>query len=144
MGRKIYWAAPLHDKDDQERNAKYVQLLRRAGHTVYVPQEHGVWEDLAKQFTTEEQAREYLFKLDMQAMREADTCVACCGDLEHQRGPSEGMLWEMGWMTAAHKNVFLFNEGNYWRFNLMPQFGSTRVVASFSELIAMLDEEAFV
>ena len=36
---KIYWAAPLHDPEDQKRNAEYVEKLRARGHKVYVPQE---------------------------------------------------------------------------------------------------------
>ena len=142
--RKIYWAAPLHDAKDQARNDKYVALLREAGYRVYVPQEHGVWEEMLPQFNNDEKAvREHLFKLDLQAMKEADMCIACCGNLEDPRGPSEGMLWEMGWMTAANKNVLLFNENNYWRFNLMPQFGST-VFSDFNLLLKFLKEEAFV
>lgn len=141
--RKIYWAAPLHDKKDQERNAEYVEKLRAKGHKVYVPQEHGVWEDLVKKFGKSEDAvREHLYKLDLQAMKEADMCIACCGDLKDPRGPSEGMLWEMGWMAAANKNVILFNEDNYWRFNLMPQFGST-MFTNFNDILDFLDEEEF-
>lgn len=142
--RKIYWAAPLHDEKDQKRNMEYVDKLRSKGYLVYVPQEHGVWEDLVKKYGKSEDAvREHLFKLDLQAMKEADMCIACCGDLKDPRGPSEGMLWEMGWMTAAHKNVLLFNENNYWRYNLMPQFGSL-MFDDFDKLLSFLDEEEFV
>lgn len=142
--RKIYWAAPLHDEKDQKRNMEYVDKLRSKGYLVYVPQEHGVWEDLVKKYGKSEDAvREHLFKLDLQAMREADMCIACCGDLKDPRGPSEGMLWEMGWMTAAHKNVLLFNENNYWRYNLMPQFGSL-MFDNFDKLLSFLEEEEFV
>lgn len=142
--RKIYWAAPLHDEKDQKRNMEYVDKLRAKGYLVYVPQEHGVWEDLVKKYGKSEDAvREHLFKLDLQAMREADMCIACCGDLKDPRGPSEGMLWEMGWMTAAHKNVLLFNENNYWRYNLMPQFGSL-MFDDFDKLLSFLGEEEFV
>ena len=47
---KIYWAAPLHDEEDRKRNAIYVQKLRANGHIVYVPQEHGIWEQTLNQF----------------------------------------------------------------------------------------------
>lgn len=141
--RKIYWAAPLHEEKDRSRNAEYVDRLREKGHQVYVPQEHGVWEDLVKKYGKSEDAvREHLYKLDLQAMKEADMCIACCGDMKDQRGPSEGMLWEMGWMSAANKNVLLFNENAYWRYNLMPQFGSV-MFTSFDELLEFLDEEEF-
>lgn len=142
--RKIYWAAPLHDKEDQERNNFYVGQLRKAGHKVYVPQEHGVWEDMLSQFGGDEKAvRQHLYTLDMNAMREAELCVACCGDMEHQRGPSEGMLWEMGWFNASNKSIILFNENSYWRYNLMPQFGATYVADTFDKILAFLKEEAF-
>lgn len=141
---KIYWAAPLHDPEDQKRNAEYVERLRARGHQVYVPQEHGVWEQMLGQFNNDEKAvRKHLFELDLKAMKECDTCIACCGDKATPRGPSEGMLWEMGWCTAAHKNVILFNEDNYWRYNLMPQFGST-VFTRFEDILDFLEGETFV
>lgn len=141
---KIYWAAPLHDPEDQKRNAEYVERLRARGHKVYVPQEHGVWEQMLGEFNNDEKAvRKHLFELDLKAMKECDTCIACCGDLSTPRGPSEGMLWEMGWCTAAHKNVILFNEDNYWRFNLMPQFGSM-VFTKFEDIIGFLEGETSV
>lgn len=141
---KIYWAAPLHDPKDQIRNAEYVEKLRARGHKVYVPQEHGVWEQMLGKFNNDEKAvRKHLFELDLKAMKECDTCIACCGDLSTPRGPSEGMLWEMGWCTAAHKNVILFNEDNYWRFNLMPQFGSI-MFTKFDDVLEFLEGETFV
>ena len=141
---KIYWAAPLHDPEDQRRNAEYVEKLRARGHKVYVPQEHGVWEQMLGEFNNDERAvRKHLFELDLKAMKECDTCIACCGDLYTPRGPSEGMLWEMGWCTAAHKNVILFNEDNYWRFNLMPQFGSI-MFTKFDDVLEFLEGETFV
>lgn len=141
---KIYWAGPLHDKEDRERNAEYVDKLRRAGHLVYAPQEHGIWEDLVKELGDETAVRKRLFKLDLKAMQNSDICIACCGDLKTPRGPSEGMLWEMGWMTAANKTVILFNEKNYWKYNLMPEFGSTFVFDNFEELLTFLEEEEHV
>ena len=143
MSRKIYWAGPLHDVKDQKRNEEYVEKLRNAGYQVYLPQEHGVWEEMLGEFNNDEKAvRKHLFTLDLQAMKEADMCIACCGDVKDPRGPSEGMLWEMGWMTAANKNVLLFNENDYWRFNLMPQFGSI-VFNNFDKLLEYLKGESF-
>lgn len=140
---KIYFAAPLHDESDRERNMKYVKLLRDAGHLVYVPQEHGVWEQVMSQFDNNAtKTREHFFELDLKAMKEADCCVAVAGDIRHPRGPSEGMLWEMGFMTAANKNVFLFNDAGYWSYNLMPEFGS-KVFTRFSDLLNFLKEESF-
>lgn len=139
---KIYWAAPLHDEDDRERNNRYVERLRKDGHEVYVPQEHGIWEEVAKKMGSEDEARKYLFKLDMNAMQQCQACVACCGDRDKPRGPSEGMLWEMGYMAGCNKPVYLYNHGSYHRYNLMPQFGSTMVFEEFEELLKFLKEEA--
>ena len=141
---KIYFAAPLHDASDRERTNKYVKLLREEGHQVYVPHEHGVWEETLSRFGGDKNAtRKYFYQLDIKAMKEADCCVAVCGDLTTPRGPSEGMLWEMGFMTAANKNVFLFNEDGYWDYNLMPEFGSTAVFKRFDDLLSFLKEEEF-
>lgn len=139
---RIYWAAPLHDAKDRERNDKYVAMLRKDGHKVYVPHEHGVWEDLVEKFGSAAATRQYLYKADLKAMREADICVACAGDLNDPRGPSEGMLWEMGYMAADNKTVILFNENKYWDYNLMPEFGST-MFDNFDDVLSFLKEEEF-
>lgn len=140
---RIYWAAPLHDAKDRERNDKYVAMLRKDGHEVYVPHEHGVWEETVNKFGGDAtKTRRHFFELDLKAMREADICVACAGDLNDPRGPSEGMMWEMGYMTADNKTVILFNEDGYWDYNLMPEFGST-VFTSFDFVLDYLKEEEF-
>lgn len=140
---KIYWAAPLHDESDRNRNDKYVAMLRKDGHQVYVPHEHGVWEETLNKFGGDAtKTRMHFFKLDLKAMREADVCVACAGDHDHPRGPSEGMLWEMGYMAADNKTVILFNEDGYWDYNLMPEFGST-VFTSFDGVLDYLKDEEF-
>lgn len=139
----IYWAAPLHDKEDRDRTDKYVARLRAEGHKVYVPHEHGVWEDLVCKFGSVAATREYLYKADLKAMKAADVCVACAGDLEHQRAPSEGMIWEMGYMSADNKTVLLFNEAGYWDYNLMPEFGSSMVFKDFDSLLQYLKDEEF-
>lgn len=143
---KIYYAAPLHDPEDRERNAAHVRELRVEGYTVYLPQEHGVWEDLVKANVAngmpEEQAvqevRKAIYKWDLSAMQRADCCVAYAGN----RPPSEGMLWEMGYMTGANKPVYLYSPHG-WRYNLMPEFGSTLVFTEFDKLLAHLAEEDF-
>ena len=140
---RIYWAAPLHDKSDRLRSNHYVAMLRAEGHQVYVPHEHGVWEEVMNKFGGDAtKTRQHFFKLDLKAMREADICVACCGNLDTPRGPSEGMLWEMGYMTADNKTVILFNEDNYWDYNLMPEFGSI-VFSKFDDVLDFLKEEEF-
>lgn len=141
---KIYWAAPLHDAEDRTRNARYVQLLRNAGHTVYVPQEHGIWEQTLDQFGGDvEKTRKHFYELDLKACKEADICVACAGDMEHQRAPSEGMIWEMGFMAGCQKTVLLFNDHGYWDYNLMLEF-SSHMFTNFDDILLFLSEEEFV
>ena len=141
---KIYWAAPLHDKKDRDRNTMYVSELRKHGFEVYVPQEHGVWEDYLVRFNHDvEKTRRYFYVNDLKAMKEADVCIACAGNLDDPRGPSEGMLWEMGYMEAALKTIILFNEDDYWDYNLMPVFGSDYVCRKWDDVIDILCREEF-
>lgn len=140
---KIYWAAPLHDESDRQRNAYYVQRLRAEGHTVYVPQEHGIWEEELGKFHGDVVAtRKHFYELDLKACKEADICIACAGNKMNPRGPSEGMLWEMGFMSGCQKTVILFNEFDYWDYNLMPQFGSM-YFNDFVKILKFLREEEF-
>lgn len=137
---RIYFAAPLHDKEDQKRNKKWVYDLRTEGYEVYLPQEHGVWEELLPRFGNDEVAvRSYLYKQDLFAMAKADICVAA---VDREKGPSEGMLWEMGWMAGNNKPVFLLNPGGKHRYNLMPQFGAT-MFSDWHTLLEYLKEEDF-
>ena len=141
---KIYWAASLHGEEDRARNSRYVQLLRSAGHQVYVPQEHGVWEQTLDKFGGDvEKTRKHFYELDLKACKEADICIACAGSLEHQRAPSEGMIWEMGFMAGCQKTVLLFNDHGYWDYNLMLEF-SSRMFTSFNDMLLFLSEEEFV
>lgn len=140
---KIYWAAPLHDEEDRKRNAFYVTKLRANGHQVYVPQEHGVWEQTLDKFGGDVgKTRKHFYELDLKACKEADICIACGGDLANPRAPSEGMIWEMGFMAGCQKTVLLFNQGKYWNYNLMPEFGS-KMFSDFDDIIQYLAEEEF-
>lgn len=137
----IYFAAPLHDASDQRNNVGIITALRSAGHKVYAPQEHGLWEDLVAQHKGDANAvRQHLYRMDLQAMQKADICVAF---MNRSAGPSEGMMWEMGYMSACNKPVYILNV-NQWAYNLMPEFGSSGVFSNISELIAFLHTERFV
>lgn len=138
MRRRIYFAGPLHREEDRRRNEKLVAALRMHGHNVYLPQEHGVWEDLVGDMGDEDTVRKLLYGMDMDAMRMCDTCIVCCGDAADPRAPSEGAMFEMGWMKAANKTVLLYNEKNYWHYNLMPQFGADMVFDDWDSLIKFL------
>ena len=137
--RTIYFAAPLHDADDQVRNRLVIVALREKGYEVYAPQEHGVWEDLVAKFGGKDVTRRYLYNMDLHAMQRADCCVAY---VDREKGPSEGMLWEMGYMAGCNKPVFLINPGFGHGYNLMPEFGSM-CFDSVDSCIAHLAEEDF-
>lgn len=135
----IYFAAPLHDDDDQRRNAFVISILRDQGFKVYAPQEHGKWEDLVAKFGGKDVTRRYLYTMDLHAMQKADCCVAY---VDRPQGPSEGMLWEMGYMAGCNKPVYLLNPGFKHGYNLMPEFGSM-CFDSQDSLIEHLKEEDF-
>lgn len=137
--RRIYFAAPLHDEEDQRRNTKVIELLRRADYEVYAPQEHGKWEDLVSKFGGKDVTRRYLYTMDLHAMQRADCCVAY---VEREKGPSEGMLWEMGYMSGCNKPIFLLNPGFKHGYNLMPEYGSM-CFDSVESLLNHLQEEDF-
>lgn len=142
----IYYAAPLHNKSDQDRNILWAGKLREAGHKVYLPQECGIWEDMVNEMLLQdvpkEEAvkivRQKLFTADRDAVGRCDFIVAYFGNRE----PSEGALWEMGYAYGLGKPVYLFNPKNWWKFNLMPEFGST-VFTEWKDLMAWIKQEEF-
>lgn len=139
MSRMIYFAAPLHDNDDQLGNMIVIEKLRAQGYQVYAPQEHGKWEDLVAKFGGKDVTRRYLYTMDLHAMQRADCCVAY---VDREKGPSEGMLWEMGYMSGCNKPVFLLNPCFKHGYNLMPEYGSM-CFDSLESLLAHLAEEDF-
>lgn len=137
---RIYLASPLHDKEDRDYYTPYVKALREYYHSVYVPAEHGVWEEELKKFGGDaEKCRRHFFELDIAACNNADYCVAMFNP-RRRDGPSEGMIFEMGYMYALHKNILLYNQQGMWTYNLMPEFAST-VFTDFSDLLAYILEE---
>jgi nucleoside 2-deoxyribosyltransferase len=124
---RIYYAAPLHNLEDRERNEDFVKLLREKGHKVFLPQENGVWDQMVNERMekgeSQEEAvysvRQMLYVENTTAIQNCQCVFAYFGDRE----PSEGGLWEMGYAHAKGKYVVLYNPHN-WRFNLMPEFGS--------------------
>ena len=83
--------------------------------------------------------RRYLYTMDLHAMQKADCCVAY---VDRPKGPSEGMLWEMGYMAGCNKPVYLLNPGFKHGYNLMPEFGSM-CFDSEQSLLEHLKEEDF-
>lgn len=142
----IYWAASLHDPYEQERNRREVAKLRASGYSVYMPQEHGVWEQMVEEERGKDpsrkeidiiyQVRARLYVEDKVAIDRCDIVVAYI-----DRNPSEGTLWEMGYAVGKGRCVVLINACN-WQFNLMPEFGS-HLVSTTEEAIEYLEGSEF-
>ena len=132
--RKIYWAAPLHDAKDREANAAAVAKFREKGFEVYLPQEHGVWEEMVAVEEAKGQSHEDavtsvkgdIFRDNWRAMSDADMCIAY-----FTRPPSEGQVFEMGAIYAMYKPLYIIDEtksgGEGWPFNLMLEYAATDV-----------------
>lgn len=143
----IYFAAPLHDEADQERSRVATQKLRDAGFYVYNPLEHGVWEGMVQKKVSEgmresdaiAEVRRHLYKMDVVAMKRCEVCVMYHG---REKGPSEGQLWEAGFMKGRSKTLILVNEVGH-RFNLMPEFGADMCFSSLEDAIQWMKDEDF-
>lgn len=134
----IYLASPLHDKHDQDLSISVTQALRRAGHRVYLPMEHGVVKGEDDLLDPAVQWR--IYHGDMQAMERCDCCVAF---VYRDKGPSEGMLWEMGYCAGNNKPVYLINPEHKWHFGIMVRGGIYREFADVTECIGYLADEDF-
>lgn len=141
----IYFAAPLHNAEDQRRNTLHATLLRELGHKVYLPQECGIWETMVKEEVARgkpeadaiREVRQKLYIADRDAVGRCDFIIAYFGD----RPPSEGALWEMGYAVGLGKPVYLYNP-HKWRFNLMPEFGSI-MFTLWTDLTDWIKQEEF-
>lgn len=137
MSKRIYWAAPIHKQADADLNAAMIAVIRSWGYEVWSPQEAGIASVEAQQ-TGEplEVVRKRYMKKDLSAMKTCDVCIAYLG---HQREPSQGMLWEMGYMTACNKLVIIFNPVMV-KYTLMAEFTADWVVTQLEDLRRVLDD----
>lgn len=90
---KIYLAGPLFTTAEREFNARLAELLRRAGHEVFVPQER---EDRRRP------VRE-IFEQDVADIDAADVVVANMDGPD----PDSGTCWECGY-AYGKKPIVLF------------------------------------
>lgn len=135
VGKRIYLAAPIHKDEDAEKNANLILELRVKDYDVWSPQEAGIASDVAKRTGRSlDEVRKEFMKKDLAAMKTCDICVAYLG---REREPSQGMLWEMGWMSANNKLVILFNPCHN-KFTLMAQFTVDFEVDTLEELLRVL------
>jgi nucleoside 2-deoxyribosyltransferase len=127
---KIYLAGPLFTTTEQEFNRQLRDLLERAGHEVWLPQEHEPRERSAKA----------IFEADITGLDSAEVVVANMDGPD----PDSGTCWECGY-AYKKKPIILFRidfraagdvPGS--PFNLMPSASATKVIlaplASVEEL----------
>ena len=136
MRKRIYLAAPIHQKADFDANAVLLTQLRDEGYDVWSPQEAGIASDVAKQTGRSlAEVRKEFMKIDLSAMKNCDICLAYLG---REREPSQGMLWEMGWFSAMNKPVIIFNPFNN-KFTLMAEFTCDFYVTDFEDVVRQID-----
>lgn len=92
--KKIYFAAPLFDDMELERNLKECAKLEAAGFEVYLPQR-----DAGE--AAEGASRVMLFQVDTKAVTECDAVIAYIDG----RVPDEGTVFEMGMAYALDKTL---------------------------------------
>lgn len=88
---RIYFAGPLFNAGEKEFNARVVQVLERAGYSVFLPQRDGM---LAAELAglTQEQKVSRIFEKDVSELRGADLLVMVLDG----RVPDEGACVELG------------------------------------------------
>ena len=128
----IYLAAPLSREEDRERNRQFAEKLRLLGYDVILPQEFGV----IPKGNTDVGLRRLLLKKDFDAMDEAEVCI---GYMDRKGGPSEGMIFEMGYMYAQGKPVALLNPHNVYKYGSILAYATERVTGE-EEVLEWLDK----
>lgn len=136
MGKRIYLAAPIHQKADAAHNQALLNVLREWDFEVWSPQEAGIAsEEAARTGESLDAVRLKYMHKDLSAMKTCDICLAYIG---RQREPSQGMLWEMGYMTACNKLVIIYNPLKI-KYTLMAQFTADWVIESLEDLLKVLE-----
>lgn len=134
MKSRIYIAAPLSNADDRQRNLELALRLRTIGYKVFLPQEAGVFqEEMNKGGRTKQEVMRFLNEVDMEAMNRADLCIAYT---EREAGFSEGMIWEMGYMTGIHKPVYVLNPLNLFVAQMLQM--NSKQFTSLEDLLAYM------
>lgn len=98
----IYFAAPLHRKEDQEKNQELVKTLRNRGYTVFLPQEIGVTCEEIDSSTCSSPS--FYCRADTHSV---ETCRIVVASI-FNREPSQGQLLEIGMALGLHKPVVIY------------------------------------
>lgn len=143
---RIYFAAPLDSEEARETNERLARDLRRMGHTVFLPQEHGVGD--VKLQGLDRESEEYwkkrhelwsiLYQIDMVGLKACDCVVAI--STKEDGHLSAGMIWEMGWATGHNIPVFLCTQGleDKMDYSLMVMHSVDMSFQLWSELLQWL------
>lgn len=122
--KHIYLAAPLSKETDRGRNLKLATMLRAEGYIVEMPQEFGVYQlEVAKGRDPVEIQKSFV-QMDIEAMHRASICL---GYMDREKGPSEGMIWEMGYMYSQHKPTILFNPHDRFKYGTILAYTAYKV-----------------
>ena len=127
---RIYLAAPLFNDIERSRNVRLRDLLKDAGHSVYLPQEDGGLLYTARE---PEKSRKRLFEADVEAIKNTDAIV-CVLD---GRVPDEGMCVELGIAYALNKKCI----GYQTDARRLDQYGNSLMIDGCLAGIAHTDEE---
>ena len=118
---KIYLAGPLFTTAEREFNARLAEILRAAGHAVFLPQE---WE-------SRDGSARALFERDVAGIEDADVVVANMDGPD----PDSGTCWECGY-AYGKKPIVLFrtdfravDDGGLAPYNLMLSESATHRLA---------------
>lgn len=96
--KKIYLAAPLFSRAEQEFNLKLENELEALGFSVFMPQEDSNDTEAAR----EEMDSNNIFKLNVEAIDACDILVAV---LDGGTDVDSGTAWEIGYAYAKDKTV---------------------------------------
>lgn len=96
--KKIYLASPFFTERQRDTVCKVANILRAAGHEVFVPMEHKI-ED-AWSYSPKEWA-EKVFAMDLEAIRSCDEMIA----LYYGLYSDTGTAFEIGYAYAARMPV---------------------------------------
>lgn len=98
--KKIYFAAPLFNEMELERNRKYTEIFRKWGYEVYLPQESaGLSAKIIKNAEDTYKVSKKIFETDLNGIKWCDILVFFLDG----RVPDEGACVELGIAYALGK-----------------------------------------
>ncbi len=138
---RIYYAASLFNEAERAFNRKVVAMIHELGYSTWFPQEDvGLLTDfIEKDGMTLEEARDHIFRLNIQEVATADLVVFCLDG----RVPDEGACIESGIAWGMNKRIIAlktdFRDGEPGGNNIMIDGIVDDVAGSIDELREILD-----